>query len=201
MIRKVVIGTAALMLAASAYAYAQQPSGGRDGGGRFQLRAEDRAAFLDARLAALHAGLKLTPDQEKSWSGFEQAYRALAASRAEAMNAVRNRDRDSDRTSDPITRAQRAADFLTKRGTALKQYADGAAPLYNSLDDAQKQRFEILSRIGRPRFAFFGGDRGGRGGDRGNFRGRDFHGGDFRGDRDDFRGEYHGNVPRPRDQR
>jgi zinc resistance-associated protein len=69
MIRKVVIGTAALMLAASAYAYAQQPAGGRDGG-RFQLGAEDRAAFLDARLAALHAGLKLTPDQEKSWSAF-----------------------------------------------------------------------------------------------------------------------------------
>jgi zinc resistance-associated protein len=208
MIRKVVIGTAALMLAASAYAYAQQPSGGRDGGGRFQLRAEDRAAFLDARLAALHAGLKLTPDQEKSWSGFEQSYRALAASRAEAMNAFRNRDRDNDRAGDPITRAQRAADFLTKRGAALKQYADGAAPLYNSLDDAQKQRFEILSRIGRPRFAFFGGDRGDRGGPGGgrgnfqgrNFHGRDFHGGDFRGDRDGFRGEYHGNVPRPRDQ-
>ena len=34
MIKKVVIGTAALMLAASAYAYAQQPSGGRDGGRR-----------------------------------------------------------------------------------------------------------------------------------------------------------------------
>jgi len=74
MIKKVVIGTAALMLAASAYAYAQQPSGGRDGAGRFQLRAEDRAAFLDARLAALHAGLKLTPDQEKSWPGFEEAF-------------------------------------------------------------------------------------------------------------------------------
>jgi zinc resistance-associated protein len=201
MIKKVVIGTAALMLAASAYAYAQQPNGGRDGGGRYQLRAEDRAAFLDARLAALHAGLKLTPDQEKSWSGFEQAYRSLAASRAEAMNAFRNRDRDADRASDPITRAQRAADFMTKRGAALKQYADAAAPLYNSLDDGQKQRFEILSRIGRPRFAFFGGDRGESRGGRGDFHGRNFHGGDFRGDRDGFRGEYRGNVPTPRDFR
>jgi zinc resistance-associated protein len=199
MIRKVVIGTAALMLAASAYAYAQQPAGGRDGG-RFQLRAEDRAAFLDARLAALHAGLKLTPDQEKSWSAFEQAYRALAASRAEAVNAFRNRDRDSVRARDPIARAQRAADFLTKRGAALKQYADGAAPLYNGLDDAQKQRFEILSRIGRPRFAFFGGDRGGFHGERGDFRGDR---GDFfsRRDREGFRGEYRGNVPGPRDFR
>jgi zinc resistance-associated protein len=195
MLKKVVIGTAALMLAASAYAYAQQPTG-RDGGRRFQPRAEDRAAFLDARMAALHAGLKLTPDQEKSWSGFEQGYRALAASRAEAMNTFRDRDRD--RADDPITRAQRAGDFMTKRGGALKQYADAAAPLYNSLDDAQKQRFEVLSRIGRPRFALFGHDRGGFGGDRGGFRGdRD----GFRGDRDGFRGEYRGNVPGPRDFR
>jgi zinc resistance-associated protein len=186
MLKKVVIGTAALMLAASAYAYAQQPTG-RDGGRRFQPRAEDRAAFLDARMAALHAGLKLTPDQEKSWSGFEQAYRALAASRAEAMSSFRDRDR----TDDPITRAQRAGDFMTKRGAALKQYADAAAPLYNSLDDAQKQRFEVLSRIGRPRFAFFGHDRGGFGGDRDVFR----------GDRDGFRGEYRGNIPGPRDFR
>jgi hypothetical protein len=190
MLKKVVIGTAALMLAASAYAYAQAPMG-RDGGRRFQPRAEDRAAFLDARMAALHAGLKLTPDQEKSWWAFEQAYRALIASRREAMNEVRDRDRD--RTDDPITRAQRAADFMTKRGAALKQYADSAAPLYNSLDDAQKQRFEILSRIGRPRFAFFHGERGGDRGDRGDFF--------FRRDRGDFHGEYRGNVPGPRDLR
>jgi zinc resistance-associated protein len=200
MLKKVVIGTAALMLAASAYAYAQAPMG-RDGGRRFQPRAEDRAAFLDARMAALHAGLKLTPDQEKSWPAYEQGYRALAASRAEAMNG--SRDRDRDRADDPITRAQRAADFLTKRGAALKQYADAAAPLYNSLDDAQKQRFEILSRIGRPRFAFFGGDRGGFHGGRGEFRGGDFRGDrdGSRGDRDGFRGEYRGNIPGPRDFR
>jgi zinc resistance-associated protein len=192
MLKKVVIGTAALMLAASAYAYAQAPMG-RDGGRRFQPRAEDRAAFLDARMAALHAGLKLTPDQEKSWSGYEQAYRALAASRTEAMTAFRD---NRDRADDPVTRAQREADFLTKRGAALKQYADAAAPLYNSLDDAQKQRFEVLSRIGRPRFAFWHGGRGDFRGDRGGF-----HGGDgFRGS-DGFRGEYRGNVPAPRDFR
>ena len=92
--------------------------------------------------------------------------------------------------------ADPAKEMFKILGAALKQYADAAAPLYNSLDDGQKQRFEILSRIGRPRFAFFhgerGGDRGGFGGDRGGFR----------GDRDEgFRGEYRGNVPRPRDFR
>jgi zinc resistance-associated protein len=192
MLKKVVIGTAALMLAASAYAYAQAPMG-RDGGRRYQPRAEDRAAFLDARMAALHAGLKLTPEQEKSWPGYEQAYRALAASRAEAMTAFRD---NRDRADDPVTRAQREADFLTKRGAALKQYADAAAPLYSSLDDAQKQRFEVLSRIGRPRFAFWHGGHGDSRGDHGGSRGGDaFRGGDG------FRGEYRGNMPGPRDFR
>jgi hypothetical protein len=186
MMRKVVVGATALMLLASAYAYAQQPPGERDGGRRWQPRAEDRAAFLDARLAGLHAGLKLTPDQEKLWPGFEQGYRALAAQRREQFNAIRGdrgRDRDQDRAGDPIQRAQRAADFLTKRGAALKQYADAAAPLYQSLDDSQKQRFDVLSRVGRPgfhRFAFWrGGERGDRGEYRGEIRGR----GDFRGQR------------------
>ena len=128
MMRKVVVGAAALMLLASAYAYAQQPGGMRDGGRRWQPRAEDRAAFLDARLAGLHAGLKLTPDQEKSWPAFEQAYRELAALRAERMNATRS-GRDRDRASDPIERAQKRADALTKSGAALKHYADAAAPL------------------------------------------------------------------------
>src|SRR5450631_1782345 len=120
MMRKVVVGAAALMLLASAYAYAQQPGGMRDGGRRWQPRAEDRAAFLDARLAGLHAGLKLTPDQEKSWPAFEQAYRELAAQRAERMTNEGRGDRD--RASDPIERAQKRADALTKSGAALKHY-------------------------------------------------------------------------------
>ena len=166
MVRKVVVGATALMLLASAYAYAQQPPGGRDGGRRWQPRAEDRAAFLDARLAALHAGLRLTPDQD---------YRELAAQRGERINPIRD---DGDRASDPIQRAQRQADALTKSGEVLKRYADAAAPLYQSLDDGQKQRFAVLSRVGRPdRFAFW------RGGDRGEFRG------DFRAQRGEFRGQ------------
>jgi zinc resistance-associated protein len=177
MVRKVVVGATALMLLASAYAYAQQPPGGRDGGRRWQPRAEDRAAFLDARLAALHAGLRLTSDQEKSWPAFEQAYRELAAQRGERINAIRD---DRDQASDPIQRAQRQADALTKSGEVLKRYADAAAPLYQSLDDGQKQRFAVLSRAGGPnfnRFAFW------RRGDRGEFRG------DFGGQRGEFRGQ------------
>jgi hypothetical protein len=67
--------------------------GDRDGGARFehrhrQLSPEDRAAFVDARIAALKAGLELTPDQAKNWPMFEQALRDMAQLRAQ-LRAVR----------------------------------------------------------------------------------------------------------------
>ena len=37
----------------------------------WQPSAEDISAFMDARIAALKAGLRLTPDQEKNWPAFE----------------------------------------------------------------------------------------------------------------------------------
>src|ERR1700730_18995801 len=79
MLKIVTAGATALTLIAGASAYAQQSSVGAEFGRRQQFGAEDRAAFLDARIAALHAGLRLTPEQEKTWPVFEQAYRDLAA--------------------------------------------------------------------------------------------------------------------------
>jgi len=69
--KSMVAGTAALAIAGTSLAYAQQRAG-RDGmtQGR-QLNAEDLRAFGEARLAALKAGLVLTPEQEKNWPAFE----------------------------------------------------------------------------------------------------------------------------------
>src|SRR5215468_8198467 len=159
MIRTIAAGATALALAAAAAAYAQQPPSGPDFGRRQPFGPEDRAAFLDARVAALHAGLRLTPEQEKAWPAFEQAYRDLAATRGNGAFGSR-----SEQPSDPVQRAQRSADALAARSAAIKRYADAMAPLFQSLDDNQKRRFGILSRIGRPRFHHFafwrGGDRG-----------------------------------------
>ena len=85
-----VAGTAALAIAGTSLAYAQQ-RGGRDGmtQGR-QLNAEDLRAFGEARLAALKAGLVLTPEQEKNWPAFEQAARDLAKGRMDRISAMRN---------------------------------------------------------------------------------------------------------------
>jgi hypothetical protein len=116
-----------------------------------RLSADDMRAFADARIAALHAGLELRADQEKNWPPFEQALRGAAKDRIDRIQA-RQAARDGDQQAqpvDPIERLKRVADAMSKRGAALKQIADAGAPLYQSLDDAQKNRFRILARFGR----------------------------------------------------
>ncbi len=44
----------------------------------------------------------------------------------------------------------RRADNMAKISAALKRIADADAPLYQSLDDAQKGRFEKLAHMLRP---------------------------------------------------
>jgi hypothetical protein len=170
MLKTIATGAAALMIAVGAVAYAQQPPAGPDGGRR-PFAAEDRGPLLDARIAALHAGLRLTPEQEKAWPALEQAYRDLAA-----LRARRPAGPGADESLDPVQRIQRRAEALTAHGAALKRYADALEPLYKSLDDGQKRRFGFLSRFEHPRFHYFsfwrGRDRGEFGTPRGEFGGR-----------------------------
>jgi zinc resistance-associated protein len=158
--KSMVAGTAALAIAGTSLAYAQE-RGGRDGmmQGR-QLNAEDLRAFGEARLAALKAGLMLTPEQEKNWPAFEQAARDLAKARVDRISAMRN----APATDGPVERLRQRATALSETGAALKKLADATDPLYKSLDENQKRRFAILNRLaGLGRAGLHG--RGGRGGD------------------------------------
>jgi zinc resistance-associated protein len=151
-------GAAALSLTGATVLYAQQ---GPDGS---SSQAQDRAAFLDARIAGLKAGLQLTPDQEKNWPAFEAAVRNLAKVRADHRRARL----EEQQPGNLVERLRRRADALTSTGTALKQLADAEEPLLNSLDDAQKRRFAFFAHMARERMEGrrdhrFGGDEGGRG--------------------------------------
>ena len=110
---------------------------------------EDRAAFLDARIAALKAGLELNAEQEKNWAPLESAMRDLARQRAERFAAWRERgddNQDGDAESSPIDRLARASERLSARAADLQKLAAAAKPLYDSLDDGQKRRFAVLFR-------------------------------------------------------
>ena len=120
---------------------------------------DDRAAMLDARLAGLKAGLRLTPDQEKLWAPFEAAVREFADSRMERMQGMMERVEKDEESGEagprpsPIDRLDRIATRLSDLGASLKKIADAAKPLYAGLDDEQKRMFGFLShemmRMGR----------------------------------------------------
>jgi len=165
MLKPVIAATAVLAIAGSSYVYAQQRSDGRDGdrgGPRFEQRhrpsADDMAAFTDARIAALRAGLELTPDQAKNWPAFEQALRDMAQLRIQRMQARQAAEQQSQAQpqtqtqtpTSPFDRLSSRADAMSKTSAALKRIAETGAPLYASLDDAQKGRFTMLARILRP---------------------------------------------------
>ena len=152
MLKPMVAVTAVLAIAGSSIAYAQQRRGGpdSDGSSRFQwhyrLSVDDIKAFADARIAALKAGLQLTPDQDRNWPPFEQALRELTKLRVDRIQA-RHANGQQQPQTDPIDRLQRRADAMSKFGVALKHVADAGAPLYQSLSDAQKNRFAMLARF------------------------------------------------------
>jgi zinc resistance-associated protein len=121
---------------------------------RSRFSPEDRAAFLDARIAALKAGLELNADQEKNWPPLETAMRDLAKERAAQFAAWRQtREAGDDQASEvnPVDRLSRAAERLSARAAGLQKLAAAAKPLYDSLDDGQKRRFAVLfqSSMGR----------------------------------------------------
>jgi zinc resistance-associated protein len=146
-----------------------------DAPAHFHFSDADRAAFLDARIAALHAGLVLTPAQEKLWPSVEIALRETHKVIADQRAARRN----GPRPADPVAWLQRASDNTMARGESLKKLADAAEPLYASLKDDQKNRLPFLLHAAH--FHFFGA----------RFAANDgWHGHDWRGDRgsDDTQG-------------
>ena len=156
MLKTILAGATALAIAGGSLAYAQKGPEGPKGAERWRPTAQDIAAFGDARIAALKAGLKLTPDQEKNWPAVETALRDMAKQRSERFAARAS----ADKPTDPSERMSVRAQAMTQQGEALKKLADAAGPLYKSLDDGQKHRFMVLARLG--------GERGWRGHERGH---------------------------------
>jgi hypothetical protein len=139
--KKLVIGGATLAVLGLSSVWAQRAPDRPDRPNGPPFSREDAGAFLEARIAALHAGLQLTPAQEPLWPPFEQAYRDRGK-----MRIARAAAAPPPPAEDPIARLQRRADALLQQGAVLKRLADAAAPLWQSFDDGQKRRFGVLAR-------------------------------------------------------
>src|SRR5215470_19568088 len=129
MLKPVLAATALVALAGSSFAIAQHGFGDDRGFGDGRPRAEhrhrlsttDMTAFADARIAALKAGLQLTPDQAKNWPPFEQAMRDLVQLRVERLQARQAGEQQQSGT--PFERLSRRADAMAKSSAALKKIA------------------------------------------------------------------------------
>ena len=126
----------------------------------------DRA---EARIAILKADLRLSADQAQHWAGLESALNDIAAKRAKRWAASNDlqtgrassnvpvapdtsitedeqrRDTDSERDArnarlDDIGEMRRNADAYAVQAAELRQIADAAQPLYDTLDDHQRHR-------------------------------------------------------------
>lgn len=142
-----IAAVAVLAIAGSTAVYAQHRQWSYN---HMRMSPEDRAAFADARIAAVHAGLKLNADQEKLWPPVEAAVRDFAKLRIDRANARMNAaqgDASQQKPDDPVSRLRERADNMATSAAAMKKIADAADPLYKTLDDGQKRRLAILTHM------------------------------------------------------
>jgi hypothetical protein len=125
----------------------------RDSGADWKARMRaDHEAFFAARLAALHAGLQLKPEQDGLWMPVETAIRDLAHARGHHHGQTDASDADHDgrgSASNDDLRMQSAR--LIRVGNAMKALADAADPLVASMTPEQKDRLPKLLDGLRPK--------------------------------------------------
>ena len=104
----------------------------------------DKAAFLNARIAALKAVLALTPDQEKLWGPLETAIRDAhkeSTERAQKMHTA-------PEPNTVFEMLDTVADHEIARAQALKKFVAAAQPLVASLTPEQKRRIPAFLGLG-----------------------------------------------------
>ena len=116
-----------------------------------QLTAEQIVANSDANIERIKTELKLTPEQEKHWAGFNSAMHYLGHNGADRLN-LRVARAKRDPPDDIIEQMRNEAQFLNDRAVDQRNVADAAEPLFASLDAKQKARFiEEMVRLSRER--------------------------------------------------
>jgi len=119
--------------------------------GEPQLSAEQIVASSDANIDRIKAELKLTPEQEKHWTGFNSAMHYLGHNGADRLN-LRIARAKRDPPDDIIEQMRNEAQFLNDRAADQRSVADAAEPLLVSLDDKQKAIFiEEMVRLSHER--------------------------------------------------
>jgi hypothetical protein len=122
----------------------------RDRSDRTELTANQITNEFAARTARIKADLRLTPEREKNWPGFESAMNDLGKRNADRQVALQAERAQQKAPLDAIEQMREEAKFMSERSADREALADAAQPLFASLDDQQKRRFaRQLFDIGR----------------------------------------------------
>lgn len=124
---------------------------------------DDFNRLVDARIASIKAGLKLSADQERLWAPVETAIRNAASQRYTRMTQFRE-NREQRRSADFMQRLEQRSTMATERAQTSSAIATALRPLWDSFSEDQKR---IAPRLMRE--AIDGGPgwhKGGRHGDR-----------------------------------
>jgi hypothetical protein len=122
----------------------------RDRSDRTELTASQMTDRADVRTAKMKVDLNLTADQEKNWAGFATAMQDMSKKQADRRIALRDAHAQQHGTPDALDEMRKNADSQIEHSNDLKKLADAAQPLYASLNEQQKNRFDE---------GLFGGDR------------------------------------------
>jgi LTXXQ motif family protein len=146
------IAVAAALIVGAAFTGSAGARERGDRSDRAALTANQIVAEMDARTARIKADLRLTPEQEKNWPGFESAVRDISKNRADRLVAFRAERAQRKESDDVIAYLKSNAKYLGERSADVKKLADAAQPVYESLDEQQKRRFaNELIRLSRER--------------------------------------------------
>ncbi|WP_052954928.1 Spy/CpxP family protein refolding chaperone [Microvirga vignae] len=147
------LATAAAMLAGvGTYAFAQaqapaEPPAAQDQGqqARPRLSQDDFNRLVDARIASIKAGLKLTADQERVWGPVESAIRNAANQRYTRMTQFRE-NREQRRSADFMQRFEQRSTMQTERAQSSSAIATALRPLWDTFSEDQKRIAPRLMR-------------------------------------------------------
>jgi hypothetical protein len=128
-------------LSISAFAQSDQPPAKSDKKPTHAEQAQHWAeAALDTQLKGMKANLGLTGDQDKDWEPFEAAVRDAANARVLALQ------KEQGGGLTPMDRNLAKADRIGQGQANLAKIVEAAKPLFESLDNARKQKFITLGR-------------------------------------------------------
>lgn len=107
---------------------------------RMAMMKARRALEIDRRVATVRQALELTADQQTLFKPVEDAMRGLYEA------ALPQHPPGAGMTLEADQRLRAMADRMRARADALGKLADAVGPFKASLNDAQKQRFDEMSR-------------------------------------------------------